>query len=414
MATEGDGRSVSGRRIVSRIRDRAHRSLTARRVRLTIADGGSSCHTIPLSPRAIVARLTAPLMSTRTRVTIGTLLTVLLASGGASAQHTAVGGHEVAEAPEYARGDSLRAEHRDAEALALFQELHARTQEPRALAQIALTEVSLGRWLDAEAHLIEALTALRDPWVMRNRPSLLATLETMRAHIGTLVISCDVVTAEVWIDGRRAGPVGAPLHVLAGHVSFEVRAEGRPTSARSVSVEANATVRAEVRFSSGTSAASASSPSADPSAEPSNTAPSTAAPASPINASTAPSAVIQSSSGSTQRSLGWASVGTGAALVIGGVAAWFLGSAATDAYNNDATCPGVGAPSQSDACASTQRTAETLEPIAWVAGGAGLALVVTGSVLVATAGDRRTASPSARHCGPVLGPWSGVSCGLSF
>lgn len=353
-------------------------------------------------------------MSTRTRVPIVTLLTVILASGSASAQHTAVVGHEVAEAPEYARGDSLRAEHRDAEALALFQELHARAQEPRALAQIALTEVSLSRWLDAEAHLIEALTALRDPWVMRNRPSLLATLETLRAHIGTLVVSCDVETAEVWIDGRRAGPVGAPLHVLAGQVSFEVRAEGRPTTARSLSVEANATVRAEVRFSVGAPLSTVSSTTTDPSSGSSSIAPGTTGTVSSINASPTPAAVIQISSGSTQRSLGWASVGTGAALVIGGVAAWFLGSAATDAYNNDATCPGVGAPSQSDACASTQRTAETLEPIAWAAGGVGLALVVTGSVLVATAGDRRAASQTARHCGPVLGPWSGVSCGLSF
>jgi hypothetical protein len=33
---------------------------------------------------------------------------------------------------------------------------------------------------------------------------------------------------------------------------------------------------------------------------------------------------------------------------------------------------------------------------------------------VGTAGDRRAPPPVAARCAPVMGPWSGVSCGLSF
>jgi hypothetical protein len=314
---------------------------------------------------------------------------------------------------EYARGDAARAEHRDADALSLFEALYTRSQEPRALAQVALAEAALGRWLDAEAHLIEALTALRDAWITRNRMSLLATLETMRAHVGTLVVTSDDDRAEVWIEGRRVGAVSAPLHVLAGEVAFEVRAEGRTPVSRSVTVPPNAMARAEVRFTAdetpattGPRAVEVAQPAADASA---------AATRDEMTQSRSDDAAPPVDQGSTQRSLGWVGVGTGIALVAGGVAAWFLGRGAADAYNNDPSCPGVGAPSQSDACASAQSTAATLEPLAWTAVGVGSALAVTGAILVGTAaGERRATSSTAGRCAPVVGVWQGLACGVAF
>lgn len=312
---------------------------------------------------------------------------------------------------EYARGDAARAEHRDADALSLFQALYTRSQEPRALAQVALAEAALGRWLDAEAHLIEALTALRDVWITRNRMSLLATLETMRAHVGTLVVTADDDRAEVWIDGRRVGAVSAPLHVLAGEVAFEVRAEGRTTVSRTVTVPPNAMAREEVRFSSDETPATAT-PRAGDVAQPPVTASVAPSPAEGTPATLEAPVVDQ---GGTQRSLGWVGVGTGIALVAGGVAAWFLGRGAADAYNNDPSCPGVGAPTQSDACASTQSTAATLEPLGWTAIGVGSVLAVTGAILVGTAPSARRATTStAGRCSPMMGPWQGLACGLAF
>lgn len=326
----------------------------------------------------------------------------------ASAQTAPVAATEA----EYARGEAMRAERRDADALTFFQALYARAQEPRALAQVGLTEAALGRWLDAESHLIEALTALRDPWITRNRMALLATLEAMRTHIGTLVVSSDVEPAEVWINRRRAGTTGAPLHVLAGDVTFEVRVAGRTSLTRTVAVVPNGVAREAVRFS-------LDEPAPDGAAQASQGATGTtsnvanAVSEGPRNDPDA-RALPPPSTGGAQRALGWAAVGTGAAFVVGGVAAWFLGRSAADAYNNDPTCPGVGAPAQSDSCASAQSTAATLEPLAWVAGGLGVALAVTGAALVGTASAARTSPAVSHRCGPVVGPWSGVSCGLSF
>src|SRR5262245_7061850 len=56
-------------------------------------------------------------------------------------------------------GVSLREQGKDEAALREFQRAHELSRAPRALAQIALAEQALGRWIDAEAHLEEALTA---------------------------------------------------------------------------------------------------------------------------------------------------------------------------------------------------------------------------------------------------------------
>ena len=46
------------------------------------------------------------------------------------------------------QGVELRAKGKDAEALVLFQKAYAATPSPRALAQIALAEQALGRWIE--------------------------------------------------------------------------------------------------------------------------------------------------------------------------------------------------------------------------------------------------------------------------
>lgn len=243
--------------------------------------------------------------------------------------------------------------------------------------------------------------------------ALLATLEAMRTHIGTLVVSSDVEPAEVWINRRRAGTTGAPLHVLAGDVTFEVRVAGRTSSTRTVAVVPNGVAREAVRFSldepapdgaaqasqgaTGTTSNVANAVSEGPRNDPDARVlppPSTGGARSgrsggPPSERARPSSSAASPRGSSGRS-------------------------AADAYNNDPTCPGVGAPAQSDSCASAQSTAATLEPLAWVAGGLGVALAVTGAALVGTASAARTSPAVSHRCGPVVGPWSGVSCGLSF
>ncbi len=139
---------------------------------------------------------------------------------------------------QYEHGIELRQQRRNEEALAVFQGVYAATHEARALAQVALAEGELGRLVDAEAHLIEALTRGDERWIRHNRRSLETALERLRTHLGSLAVACTTPGAELWIGGQRAValPMTQPLRVVSGTVAFEVRASGFATVSRSVQV----------------------------------------------------------------------------------------------------------------------------------------------------------------------------------
>jgi len=295
----------------------------------------------------------------------------------------------------YAQGAALRAQHRDEEALALYRELHERTQAPRALAQVAIAEGAVGRWVDAEAHLVAALASGADPWVTRFRAALMASLATMRAHVGTLRVACDVSGAAVWVDGRRVGAVGDELRVLAGTVNFEVRAEGRPAVARVATVPARGVAREEVWLPPAPAVGAVV-----PAPGSTNVAPAVAVGDAPRPA---PS--------TTLRALGWVGVGAGAALLAGGAVALVFGRGAASAYNDDPSCPGVGAPAQPDACASRLSATQTLEPLGWTGMALGVGLGAAGAVLLATSGGSARAAAALRAC--TIGG-AGVVCGARF
>lgn len=69
-------------------------------------------------------------------------------------------------------GIRLRAERRDAEALAVFRRAWEAARSPEARAQMALAEQALGLWIDAERDLLAALAAADHPWIARNRGAL--------------------------------------------------------------------------------------------------------------------------------------------------------------------------------------------------------------------------------------------------
>lgn len=157
------------------------------------------------------------------------------------------------------QGVALREEGRDEEALALFEQAYAQTNAARALAQIALAEQALGRFVEAEAHLADALTHDEDPFIRRNRAPLEGALEEIRLRVGDLSVEGGVPGAEVIIGGQAVGvlPLDAPVRVVAGSVAVEIRATGYERFIDTVQVRGggNATVRAElVRSSGGTGA----------------------------------------------------------------------------------------------------------------------------------------------------------------
>lgn len=180
---------------------------------------------------------------------VSLVLSVLLAALVASSAHPSC-----AEAQR--RGDlidegvALREQGRDEEALALFEQAYAQTSQARALAQIALAEQALGRFVEAEAHLADALSHDEDAFIRRNRVHLEGALEEIRLRVGDLTVEGGVPGAEVIIGGQAVGvlPLDAPVRVVAGSVAVEVRASGYERFIDTVQVRGGggATVHAEL------------------------------------------------------------------------------------------------------------------------------------------------------------------------
>lgn len=147
------------------------------------------------------------------------------------------------------QGLALRRERRDADALDAFRRAYAIDAAPRTLAQLALAEQALGRWVDAE-HDLQAALAADDPWIASNRRLLGAGLAAIRSHLGSLDVEADVAGAELWVNGARVGrlPLAAPLRVEAGSVIVEVRAEGYAAARRVTSVEPGGSARETVHL----------------------------------------------------------------------------------------------------------------------------------------------------------------------
>src|SRR5580704_11727693 len=82
--------------------------------------------------------------------------------------------------PLVKEGIELRRLHRDADALEAFRRAFALAPAPRTLAQIALAEQALGRFVDAEADLQRAISSGEDPWIRRSARALEVGLADIR------------------------------------------------------------------------------------------------------------------------------------------------------------------------------------------------------------------------------------------
>ena len=136
--------------------------------------------------------------------------------------------HDDAEADAaIKRGVELRRHAKDQDALEEFRKAYALVKSPRALAQVGLAEQALGRWVDAENDLAEAMASKSDPWIRKNLSTLNGAVDVIRKHLGSL----DVIGpagAELLIDGHSAGtlPLAKPARVPIGSLTIEVQ-EGR-------------------------------------------------------------------------------------------------------------------------------------------------------------------------------------------
>lgn len=284
----------------------------------------------------------------------------------------------------FEQGRALRRERRDAEALAHFEALYRDTRQPRALAQVALAEAALGRWVVAEAHLTEAL-AQADAWITANRTAgvnLANQAALITSHLGSVEVTCTTPGAEVWVEGRRLGalPLARPLRFEAGRAAFEVRAQGFEAARREVAVVGGQTARVVVTLRA-VAQASAPGPVTPP-----------------------------ARSGDTRRTLAWVTAG-GAALFVGlGVAGYVVASSAASRWNDDSLClrPGL---TREQVCGDDGSTARTMNALGVVGLLGGVALAGASAFLFVTSG--RPAAPTALACGPTLGA-PGLLCAARF
>ena len=151
------------------------------------------------------------------------------------------------DAPEalIAEGVARRERGEDEAALSSFQRAHGLCHCPRALAQVALAEQALGRWVDAQDQLSQALSHAEDPWIVAKRPLLEQALAEIADHVGWLALSGGVPGAVVSIGGSAVGvlPLARPLRVLAGVAALRVQAPGYASIERAITVPARGVAR---------------------------------------------------------------------------------------------------------------------------------------------------------------------------
>lgn len=143
------------------------------------------------------------------------------------------------------QGIKLRRANRDQEALKLFQEAVKEQPSPRASAQLGLCEHAMGLWVEAEAHLQDALKAGSDPWIAKNAPTLRADLDRVQEKLGSVEIWGTPAGADVSMDGHLVGklPLEGPLRALGGRRLVLVEAAGYLSDTRTIEVTAGSVTR---------------------------------------------------------------------------------------------------------------------------------------------------------------------------
>lgn len=141
----------------------------------------------------------------------------------------------------------LRRVGRDADALAALERAWRVAPSPRVRAQMGFAEQALDRWVEADAHLREALAA-PDAWVTERRAIVEDALRAVEQRVASFDVRCATPGATLWIDGRPVGalPLAAPLRLRAGHVGYEVRASGHEAARRESVLPAATITRDEV------------------------------------------------------------------------------------------------------------------------------------------------------------------------
>ena len=148
-------------------------------------------------------------------------------------------------------GVESRRKNNDTEALESFKKAYELGHSPRAVAQMGLAEIALGRWVEAAGHLEEALAHAADPWVAKHLSTLNESYGLVRKRVGELDVIGSPARATVAVEGVVVGnlPLAKPLRVRSGECRFVVSAPGYESIARTVDVAAGQLTRETVNLS---------------------------------------------------------------------------------------------------------------------------------------------------------------------
>lgn len=136
-------------------------------------------------------------------------------------------------------GIELRRLSDDQAALVKFQAAVKLEASPRAVAQLGLCELAVGRFSHAVEHLTTAMHATKDKWVTSKKAILRESLEQGKARVGRVEVVADPQGAEVSINGELIGTAPFANAVLTneGSVDVQVRKEGFEPQSRSLSIK---------------------------------------------------------------------------------------------------------------------------------------------------------------------------------
>jgi len=292
---------------------------------------------------------------------------------------------------------TLRRAGRHDASLPRCEEAAARFPSGRSLAQLALTEMALSRWVAAATHFTAALADADHPSVRQNRASIDEALNMIRAHVGALEVTTNVPDATLSLGAGPRVAVTRVAFALPGPVTLTVRAADGRTLTRDVTLNAGQLTRERVDFAAAPSTVAARGmPPAGIIAPPATTPP-------PPSISTR--RVLAFTAG------GVALAGFGLALV-----SWRQREAAVAVYL-DLRCPtGDTSDAERTRCVGPHNTArkgeslwEAVTAVGLVAGGV---FAVTSAILFATEPSRREPRTT-WACAPSLGH-PGGSCTVSF
>jgi hypothetical protein len=126
-------------------------------------------------------------------------------------------------------------------ALRLLRKAYDVEPTPHAAGQLGLCEQALGQWAEAEVDVIRSLAGETDPWVRKNRPTLIQDLQVIRSHLGRVEIHGEPAGARVTVNGKEVGvlPLPEPVRVAAGEVGVVIAAPGYVTASQTVHLDAD-------------------------------------------------------------------------------------------------------------------------------------------------------------------------------